>query len=128
MNLRNPLARAHGLGSAKTGVSHWWWQRLTALALVPLSLWFVTSLVCMVGAEHAIVVEWLKSPDVTLLMVLFIVVLFHHTQLGVQVVIEDYIHIGWQKLAALVLVKFLAVLAAAAAILAVLTVSLGLWL
>lgn len=128
MNLRNPLARAHGLGSAKTGVNHWWWQRLTAIALVPLSLWFVITLMCMIGADHQTVVEWLQSPNVTLLMVLFIIVLFHHAQLGMQVIIEDYVHIGWQKLSALMLIKFLAVLAATASILAVLTVSLGLWL
>lgn len=127
MNLRNPLARAHGLGSAKTGVSHWWWQRLTAVALVPLSLWFIIGLTCMIGADHETVAEWLQSPGVTLLMILFVVALFHHAQLGVQVVIEDYITIGWQKLVALVLVKFLAILAATASVLAVLTVSLGLW-
>lgn len=124
--LRTPLSLARGLGSAKQGTHHWIWQRLTAVALVPLSLWFVASLVYMMGADHAAVVAWIKSPAVTLLLILFIAMLFHHAQLGVQVVIEDYVHSKWQKLTSLVVLKFLAVVAALASIIAVLKVSLGL--
>ena len=125
-NLRTPLSRARGLGSAKEGTHHWWLQRLTAVALVPLSLWFVASLVCMIGAPHTEVVAWIKAPIVTLLLILFVVMLFHHAQLGVQVVIEDYVHSKWQKLTSLVVLKFLAIVAALASIIAVLKVSLGL--
>jgi len=125
MNLRTPLSRARGLGSAKEGTHHWWWQRLTAVALVPLSIWFIASLVCMVGSDHTEAVQWIQSPAVTLLLILFIIMLFHHAQLGVQVVIEDYVHSKWQKLTSLVLLKFLAIVAALASIIAVLKVSLG---
>lgn len=126
MNLRTPLSRAHGLGSAKEGTHHWWWQRLTAVALVPLSLWFIVSLVYMIGADHAEIVAWIQAPAVSLLLILFIIMLFHHAQLGVQVVIEDYVHSKWQKVTALVVLKFLAMIAALASIIAVLKISLGL--
>ena len=97
MNLRTPLARARGLGSAKEGSHHWWHQRLTAIALVPLSLWFIFSLISMVGADYMTVVYWLRLPFVSVLLILFIVFLFYHTVLGLQVVIEDYIDSEWQK-------------------------------
>lgn len=126
MSLRTPLSRARGLGSAKEGLHHWIWQRLTAIALVPLSLWFIVTLVCKLGADYAEVVAWIQSPVVTLLMILFVVTLFHHAQLGIQVVIEDYVHSAWLKITSLVVLKFLAVVAALAAVLAVLKVSLGL--
>lgn len=126
MSLRTPLARARGLGSAKEGLHHWVWQRLTAIALIPLSLWFITALLGMVGADYATVVAWVQSPIVTTLLIVFIAMLFHHAQLGIQVVIEDYVHSHWQKLTALVVLKFTAVVAALASIIAVLKVSLGL--
>ena len=126
MSLRTPLSRVRGLGSAKEGPHHWWWQRLTAVALVPLSLWFVVSLVCRIGADYGEVVAWMQSPVVSLLLILFVVMLFHHAQLGVQVVIEDYVHGKWQKLTSLMLLKFVAVIAALASVIAVLKVSLGL--
>ena len=126
MSLRTPLSRARGLGSAKEGTHDWWWQRLTAVALVPLSLWFIVSLVSRIGADYGEVVAWIQSPIVSLLLILFVVVLFHHAQLGVQVVIEDYVHGKWQKLTSLILLKFVAVIAALASVIAVLKVSLGL--
>lgn len=126
MSLRTPLSRARGLGSAKEGLHHWIWQRLTAIALVPLCLWFIVALLGMVGADYASVVAWVQSPFVTTLLILFIAMLFHHAQLGMQVVIEDYVHSHWQKLTTLVLLKFLATLAALASIIAVLKVSLSL--
>ena len=126
MSLRTPLSRVRGLGSAKEGTHHWLWQRLTAVALIPLSLWFIVSLVCRIGAEYGEVVTWMQSPIVSLLLILFVIMLFHHAQLGVQVVIEDYVHGKWQKLTSLLLLKFVAVVAALASIIAVLKVSLGL--
>ncbi len=126
MSLRSPLARARGLGSAKEGVQHWWSQRLTAVALVPLSLWFIYSLVMVTGANYATVVAWLGNTSNAVLMLMFIFSLYYHAALGVQVVIEDYIESEWQKIACLILVKFLTWLAGLSATIAVLKVYLGL--
>jgi succinate dehydrogenase / fumarate reductase, membrane anchor subunit len=123
--LSAPLARVRGLGSAKEGVEHWWMQRLTALALVPLTLWFVYSAVRLTGASHAVAASWLKLPQNATLMILLIAAGFHHGQLGLQVVIEDYVHTGGRKLACLIAVKFLAVLLAVGAIVGVLKTALG---
>jgi succinate dehydrogenase / fumarate reductase membrane anchor subunit len=125
MSLRSPLGRARGLGSAKDGVSHWWWQRLTAAALIPLTLWFVASVALLSGAGHEEVTAWIATPYVAVLLSIYLAVLFHHSQLGLQVVIEDYVHLEWLKLASIVLVKFVHVLLAAASIFAVLRIALG---
>ena len=93
-SIRTPLGRALGLGSAKEGVEHWWTERVTAVALVPLTLWFTASLVSLAGGDHADVVAWLRTPLATVLMVLLLIALFHHMALGLQVVVEDYVHSG----------------------------------
>src|SRR2546428_6351403 len=98
--MRSPLGRAIGLGSAKEGVEHWWRQRITALALVPLTLWLVIAVIGLVGAEHAVFVAWVRSPIPAVLLVLLLVATFYHTALGLQVVIQDYIHRGAIRLAA----------------------------
>src|SRR5881396_2976088 len=90
--LATPLARVRGLGSAKEGVQHWWMQRLTAVALVPLTLWFVISAIELTGADQSRVRDWLHRPADAILMALFIVATFQHLLLGIQVVIEDYVH------------------------------------
>jgi succinate dehydrogenase / fumarate reductase membrane anchor subunit len=87
-----PLGRARGLGSAKHGVQHWRAQRVSAVALIPLTLWFVYSVVHLTGADQKIVLTWLHKPASAILMSLFIVATFYHLALGVQVVIEDYVH------------------------------------
>ena len=125
VSMRTPLGRAIGLGSAKEGVQHWWAQRLTAVALVPLMLWFAASLIAHVGADRAVVVAWLGSPVPAILMVLLLIAWLYHMALGVQVVIEDYIHTEWVKLAALVLDRFAAFVLAIAGIFAVLRIALG---
>jgi succinate dehydrogenase / fumarate reductase membrane anchor subunit len=125
MSLRSPLSRAKGLGSAKQGTHHWIWQRLTAIALVPLSLWFVFSVIAQSGASYEEVIAWVETPLVAILLAVFLATLFHHSQLGLQVVIEDYIHSEWKKISLLVLVKFAHVLMAAAGIFAVLKIALG---
>ena len=122
--LRTPLGRVRGLGSAKEGVQHWWAQRLTSLALVPLTIWFVSSLVALAGAEHVDVITWLRSPVVAVSMVLLLGVTFHHTQAGLQVVIEDYVHDEGAKLALILAVKAVALIAALAGIFAVLKIAL----
>jgi len=123
--LAAPLARARGLGSAKHGVGHWRAQRIGAVALVPLTLWFVFSAVHLTGADQARVHAWLSRPASAILMGLLIIALFHHLSLGVQVVIEDYIHREGVKLAALLIVKGIIVLTAAAALFTVLHVAVG---
>ena len=103
--MRSPLARARGLGSAKEGVAAWWFERVTAVALVPLTLWFAASLIALAGADYATVVGWLKSPLAALLMVLQLTALFSHLALGLRVVIDDYVHSG-AKIPALLAVRF----------------------
>ena len=122
---RTPLARARGLGSAKDGVHHWWVQRLTAVALIPLVVWFAISLVMLSGADYTVVRAWIGSPLVMMLLILTIGVGLHHGQLGMQVVIEDYVgNDGW-KLALIVIVKFIAVLFGLGAIVAILRIGFG---
>ncbi|MGZ3339024.1 MAG: succinate dehydrogenase, hydrophobic membrane anchor protein [Reyranella sp.] len=124
-DLRTPLARARGLGSAREGVHHWWAQRLTAIALIPLVVWFAISLVMMSGADYGAVRAWIGSPVVMVLLILTIAIGLHHGQLGLQVVIEDYVHGDGSKLALIVAVRFVAVLFGLAAIVAVLRIGLG---
>lgn len=121
MSLRSPLARVRGLGSAKDGTGHWWAQRLTALALVPLTLWFCISVVTMIGAGHAAVAAWAGSPLVAGLLILLIVATFYHGALGLQVVIEDYVHAEMSKLVLLLIVKATALVLGLAGVLSVLT-------
>lgn len=125
MGKMTPLGRVRGLGSARDGTRHWWAQRLTAAALVPLSIWFVASLIFLTGADHTTVTAWLGSPVVAVLMVLLIVALFHHAQLGLQVVIEDYVHTEWLKLGLVVLGKLAAFTLAAFSVFAVLRMALA---
>jgi succinate dehydrogenase / fumarate reductase membrane anchor subunit len=124
-DLRTPLARARGLGSAKDGTHHWWVQRLTAVALVPLTIWFAASLVMLSGATYDQVGDWMERPLVMTFLILFVAVGMHHAQLGLQVVIEDYVHSEGLRIASVMLVKFIAVLAGLGGIIAVLKVGLG---
>lgn len=87
-----PLHRAIGLGSAKTGTSHWWLQRVTAVALIPLLVWFLAALVGHTRAGHAELVVWLARPVTAMLMILLLMALFEHLRLGLQVIAEDYVH------------------------------------
>ena len=123
MSLRTDLGKVRGLGSAKEGAGHWWAQRLTAIALIPLLLWFVASVVPLVGAELRIVREWISSPVNSVLLLTLIVAVFHHAQLGLQVVIEDYVHRGWLKLASVIAVKFAAFGLSATSLFAVLKIA-----
>jgi len=125
MSLSTPLAKARGLGSAKSGTHHWIAQRLTAIALIPLSLWFVLSLVCMADMSHKTAIEWIHSPMVAVFLLLFIIALFHHAHLGLQVVIEDYIDYKVMKISSLILLKFISFFAGLAATIAVLKIYLG---
>ena len=124
MSLRSPLGRVLGTGSAKEGVHHWWMQRLTSIALVPLTIWFVVSLLSLPSFEHVTVISWIAQSWTALLLILFILVATWHSQLGVRVVIEDYVH-GGAKTLTLVLITFMHALIAAAGVFAVLKVAFG---
>ncbi len=119
-NLRTPMANARGLGSGKHGFSHWWLQRLSAIALIPLSIWFVCSLLSkLIGAERFDVAMWLESPFHALLMAALMLALCIHARLGVQVVIEDYIHKKWVNLTLIIANNFLFIALAAISVLAI---------
>jgi succinate dehydrogenase / fumarate reductase membrane anchor subunit len=124
MDRRTPLARARGLGSAKEGVHHWWAQRLTAIALIPLVVWFAISLVMLSGAEYNVVRAWIGSPLVMVMLILTIGIGLHHGQLGLQVVWEDYTE-GALRVVMIVVTRFLAVLFGLAAIVSVLRIGFG---
>lgn len=125
MEMRSALGRARGLGSAKDGAGHWWVQRLTAVALLPLGLWFAFAVTSLVGADHAHFKAWVGEFGNALLLVLFIVAAFHHAQLGLQVVIEDYVHGEAAKIGGIILVKLGCAALGVACVLAVLKVGLG---
>ncbi|HIP77779.1 MAG TPA: succinate dehydrogenase, hydrophobic membrane anchor protein [Kiloniellaceae bacterium] len=125
MSLRSPLGRVRGLGSAKDGTGHWWSQRLSAIALIPLTLWFCASVVSLSGADYTAVAAWAGSPVVAGLLILLIAATFYHAYLGLQVVIEDYVHREMVKIAGLLLVKAAAIVLALTGILSVLLLLFG---
>jgi succinate dehydrogenase / fumarate reductase, membrane anchor subunit len=123
--MRSPLGRAIGLGSAKEGVEHWLLQRVTAVALVPLVLWFVIALIGLVGADFDTVQEWVGRPLPAICLVLLLIATFYHASLGLQVVIEDYVHGELSRLGLVIVVRLACVALAVAGIVAVLTLALG---
>ncbi len=122
--LRSPLGRARGLGSSHAGAAHWWAQRVTALALLPLTLWFICAVIRLEGAPRDYVIAWMSAPVPIVLMLALIVATFHHLHLGLQVVIEDYVHIGSIKLAAVLAIRALCALLALTCIVSVLKIGL----
>ena len=122
--MRSPLGRARGLGSAKAGAEHWWFQRLTSIALVPLTLWFLCAMVRMIGATRDDILSWMAGPLPIVLMLALVVATFHHLQAGLQVVIEDYVDHNWLRIGSILLVKGLSLLLALACIVAVLRLGL----
>jgi succinate dehydrogenase / fumarate reductase, membrane anchor subunit len=121
---RSPLARAIGLGSAKSGVEHWWAERVSAVALVPLTLWFVGSIIAHTGSDYAGFIAWLRRPYVTILMIALLIALFYHTALGLQVIIEDYRH-SWMKFAGIIATQLGCSALAIAGIVATLRIAFG---
>jgi len=120
---RTPLARVLGSGSAKDGTGHWWAQRLTSLGLLLLGLWFLAGLAQLAAFSYADVQEWLARPTSAVLMLLLVVSIAWHSDLGIQVVIEDYVQHPFLKVASLIVVKFLHVFLAAASIFAILRIA-----
>ncbi len=125
MSLRTPLGRARGLGAAKDGVSHWWAERVSAMALVPLTFLFVVVVFSLKGADHARVVALMGETWVALTTLLFVVAGFYHMKLGLQVVIEDYVHHERTKMVSLVAVSLVSIALGAACVFAVLKLSLA---
>jgi succinate dehydrogenase / fumarate reductase membrane anchor subunit len=125
MALQSPIGRARGLGAARAGVGHWMRQRLTAIANVVLVLWFVFSAIALTGAGYAEVRTWLASPVSASLMILLIISTFYHARLGLQVVVEDYVHREGAKVAALAAIPLVVFALAVTCIVAVLKVSIG---
>jgi succinate dehydrogenase / fumarate reductase membrane anchor subunit len=125
MSLRSDLGRVKGLGAAHEGVGHWRLQRLTAVALLLLALWFVTTLMGLIGAPHAEVVAWVGQIHVTVLLLALSLALFWHLKLGLQVVVEDYVHTPWLLIAAQVAIRAFAALGALVAVVSILKISVG---
>lgn len=123
--MRSPLGRAIGLGSAKEGVEHWLVQRITAVALVPLALWFAIAIIGLIGADFDTVQEWAGRPLPAICLVLLLIATFYHASLGLQVVIEDYIHGELARLGLVILTRLACIAFAVAGIVAVLTLALG---
>jgi succinate dehydrogenase / fumarate reductase membrane anchor subunit len=123
--MRSPLGRAVGLGSAKEGVEHWWLQRITAVALVPLGLWFVIAIIRLLGADVDNVRDWVGNPLPAILLVLLLIATFYHAALGMQVVIEDYIHAELTKLGLLVVLRLACFAFAVAGIFAVVSMAVA---
>ncbi len=125
VSLRSPLGRVLGMGSAKDGTGHWWAQRVSAVALIPLTLWFLFSLLALPGLDYGTVRIWLSFPMSGFLAVLLVAVLTYHSYLGTTVVVEDYVHTPGVKLLSLLVLRFLYVLAGGAGIFAILRVAFG---
>jgi succinate dehydrogenase / fumarate reductase, membrane anchor subunit len=124
-DLRNPLKRARGLGSAQFGVGHWWTQRVTAAALIVLGVWLVVLVLGLMHSDYATARASIAKPWNAVLLIAFLISAFWHAVLGLQVVIEDYVHTRWKEIVLLVAIKFLAVLSVLAGTLAVLRIALG---
>jgi succinate dehydrogenase / fumarate reductase, membrane anchor subunit len=123
--MRSPLGRAIGLGSAKEGVEHWVVQRVTAVALVPLALWFVAAVIQLTGADFDAMQDWVGQPLPAIGLILLLIATFYHAALGLQVVIEDYVHGELARLGLVMLARLACIALAVAGIVAVLTLALG---
>jgi succinate dehydrogenase / fumarate reductase membrane anchor subunit len=121
---QTPLGRVKGLGAAKSGVHHWWAERVTSVALIPLTLWFVLSVLSLAGHPQPDIAHWVSHPLVAVLLIALIVASFHHTQLGLQMVLEDYLHDEGQRLIWLTVTKAIVWLLGLAAVLSVLKLAI----
>jgi succinate dehydrogenase / fumarate reductase membrane anchor subunit len=121
--LRSPLGRVRGLGSARGGTHHWWMQRVTSMALLPLMLWFALSAASLAGASYAETVAWIGRPWNAVLLLASIGLAFHHTAAGMQVILEDYANQEWVKMGCILAIRAICWLLALAAALAVLRIA-----
>ncbi|MGE0665938.1 MAG: succinate dehydrogenase, hydrophobic membrane anchor protein [Sphingomonadales bacterium] len=125
MSLRSPIGKVRGLGSAKEGTHHFWVQRVSAVALIPLTIWLVASLVCLTGAGRDEVLDWLSRPFPAIMMILLAIAGFYHLKLGIQVILEDYVHGEGAKLATSLLNTFVCFAGGAVSVFAVLKIAFG---
>ena len=125
MNLQTPLGRARGLGSAKAGTKHWWAQRVTAIALIPLTIWFVVAMISATGNDYNNAQQFIGNPINAILFILLIVATFHHAQLGLQVVIEDYVHNKAMEIGLLIITKGTVIVLGLSSVFAVLSITFG---
>ena len=125
MSIRTPLGRVRGLGSAKSGTEHFWHQRLTALANVPLTIFFIIILVALLGRSHATAIQTLGSPLVAIVMLLFVINTLYHAYIGLQEIIIDYVHEDKLKLVTLMANMFFVFAVAFACVFAILKLSFG---
>ena len=121
--LRSPLGRVRGLGSARGGTHHWWMQRVTSVALLPLTLWFAISAALLAGSPYEVTVAWIAKPWHAVLLLASIGLSFHHTAAGLQVVVEDYAHNEWARMGGILAIKAICWLLALTAALAVLRIA-----
>ena len=125
MRLETPIARVRGLGSARSGARHWWLERMTSVATLVLFVWLIVSLLRLPALDHETVTAWLRSPLAAVPMLLLVVTTFWHLKMGLQVIIEDYVHEEGNKLFLIVLLNFFAIAGAALAIFSVLKIAFG---
>ena len=124
MDYQTPLAKVRGLGSAKAGTSHFWMQRITAITLIPLSLWMVSFTKQLLEASHQEIIVWLSGSLDTILALAWVIAAFYHAALGLQVVIEDYVHTEWMKISSIWAMKLTFFFFALAAIVAIFRISM----
>lgn len=123
--MRTSFDRTQGLGSAREGVGHWWMQRVTAVALIPLTLWLTASLIARARYDYGNFIIWLRTPFTSVLMVLLLIALFYHMALGLQVVVEDYVHTDRIKIPTVVVIHLASFTLAAAGIVTTLRIAFG---
>ncbi len=121
--LRSPLGRVRGLGSARGGTHHWWMQRVTSMALLPLTIWFALSAASLAGASYIETLAWIGRPWNAVLLLATIGLSFHHTAAGLQVIIEDYANLEWAKVGGILAIRAICWLLALASALAVLRIA-----
>lgn len=124
MNLEQPLARVKGMGASEEGSRHWWRQRISALVLVPMTAWFLFSVTGRLGDTHPVVLEWIAEPVTALCLVVYSTFMFYHAQLGIQVVVEDYVHSRGARTALMLLSKAVFLVCGALAVFSVLRIAL----
>ena len=122
--MRSQLGRARGLGASKSGAKHWWLQRVTGIALIPLSLWFVYAALRLVGASHEELLAWIGGPIPVVLLIALVLANFYHLALGLQVVIEDYVPGDTARMATLLVIKGVIVLLTLACLISILKLGL----
>lgn len=125
MRMETPLGRVRGLGSARTGAHHWWLERLTSIAALVLFVWFIASILRLPSLSYGDVVGWLREPLAAVPMLLLIVTTFWHLKLGLQVILEDYVHEEGMKMFSIVLLNFFVIAGAALAFFSVLKIAFG---